>query len=204
MKKIFISAFIFFVSMSAFACDWDRQDCSNKILGEFKQRINPLLQDPEFVQRYQKRLKELDFKAQYTDNRVRNCNNYRCMNQAYNEFAIEAYLLQVDYKKYKTSGKQTSPVSQVNQTSTIKDKWADQCVIGKNMKVLVYKDVDGTQAIGELGNDAYSVSHTNGGKLVGLKTVPDYTQSNPDANAGKFIGWVKKANLDMQDLRNCN
>ena len=192
MKKIFISAFIFFMSMNAFACNINTQNCA-ELWNPSIQRYSAMLKaNPVFMN---EGLESYKKEYQRYSQRWDNCTTIRCQNHATNDWHDYLLKIMMEYD---------SKLKHQTKTTAIKDKWADQCVIGKNMKVLVYKDVDGTQAIGELGNDAYSVSHTNGGKLVGLKTVPDYTQSNPDANAGKFIGWVKKANLDMQDLRNCN
>jgi hypothetical protein len=39
--------------------------------------------------------------------------------------------------------------------------------------------------------------------FIQLVTVPDDSAPNPDAEAGKVVGWVHKTDFVMQDLRNC-
>lgn len=184
-----------FISLSTYACNWDRQNCADNILKDVPQQLGELYKNPQFMQKFGN---EVQFKAQYTDKRIQSCATNRACNQAYADFAGWIYLNHLHYVK------KPQQQTQMVQSSKINDQWTDQCVVGKNMKVLIYNDPSGAKVIGELGETAYQVSQVNGGKLVGLKTVPDYNLPDPNVGAGRFIGWVKKANLDMLDLRNCN
>jgi hypothetical protein len=39
---------------------------------------------------------------------------------------------------------------------------------------------------------------------IQLASVPDYSEPDPDKNAGKIVGWGKLADFQFQELRNCN
>lgn len=105
--------------------------------------------------------------------------------------------------KLRPSAEPVKPSTPAPSTSAA-DEWANQCVIGKAAVVRTYSDANGVEQIGTLPDKAFSVGKTNGGQLVGLVTVPDYDKPDPSAAAGKFVGWVKKSELQQQDLRNCN
>ena len=67
-------------------------------------------------------------------------------------------------------------------------------MIGKANVINTYSDESGSTRIGVLPDTAFNVTKTNGGQLVGLT----------NAENKKFVGWVKKSDLQMQELRNCN
>jgi hypothetical protein len=50
---------------------------------------------------------------------------------------------------------------------------------------------------------AYQISAEDKGFIM-LVTVPDYSLPDPQANAGKTVGWGKIRDFDVQELRNCN
>lgn len=50
---------------------------------------------------------------------------------------------------------------------------------------------------------AYSVEAESNG-FVQLITVSDYDAPDPEANAGKILGWAKIQDFEYQALRNCN
>lgn len=76
----------------------------------------------------------------------------------------------------------------------VQDKWAGQCVAAAKPGVNAYVDQSGASKAGAVSEYiGYTVTQT-ADKLVGLKV----------AESGKFVGWAKKSELQMQDLRNCN
>jgi len=50
---------------------------------------------------------------------------------------------------------------------------------------------------------AYQISAEEKG-FIKLVTVPDYSLADPQANAGKIVGWGKIRDFDFQAQRNCN
>ncbi|MCG9057219.1 hypothetical protein LH442_14820 [Laribacter hongkongensis] len=50
---------------------------------------------------------------------------------------------------------------------------------------------------------AFMVTAVAKGGWVQLSTVPDYSQPDPDAGAGRIIGWAHAKDFDQQALRNC-
>lgn len=194
MKKISVLLLGLSAIPVAQACNWNAENCTYYMQEEVQRQIGALKQNPKFMQ---EKFGELQQMAQRIDRKTASCSSWRCTNDAWSEFNNYVSQLTLNYVINKPKA---SPVAPAAPT----DKWANQCVVGKTVKAPIYRDAEGIQAIGNLDYSAYAVSQTNGGKLVGLKSVPDYGQPNPEANAGKFIGWVKKADLQMQDLRNCN
>ena len=186
MKRIFIMVVGFLLSSSAFACNWDRQICSELILKDVPQQLNALNQIPEFVQKYGN---EVQFKARYTDQMARSCNSYRACNQYYSNFAGWVYIHYVHYIKKPQQGNM-----QVANSNQVRDKWTDQCVIWKANVIKTYADDAATKQIGTLQDTAFFVTKTNGSNYVGLT----------NAENKKFVGWVKKTDLQMQELCNCN
>lgn len=81
-----------------------------------------------------------------------------------------------------------------------------QCVYPnlEPFKISVYQQSN-TQdlADGVIHYDSYTVGLQNGSRIA-LWTVPDYRQSNPYERAGTFVGWVDKAQFDIQERRNCS
>lgn len=51
--------------------------------------------------------------------------------------------------------------------------------------------------------EAYQINAEEKGFIM-LVTVPDYAQPDPQANAGKTVGWGKIRDFDVQAQRNCN
>lgn len=51
--------------------------------------------------------------------------------------------------------------------------------------------------------EAYQISAEEKGFIM-LVTVPDYSRPDPQANAGKTVGWGKMRDFDVQAQRNCN
>lgn len=181
MNKLFAAVLSLSLSATAFACNWDRQNCTESILKDVPQQLAALKQNQEFMQKYGQ---EVQFKAQYTDQQARTCNSNRACNTVYNNFAGWVYLHYMNYVK--------KPQQQA--AKSVPDDWASQCVIGKGAGA-IYSDATGvvkTAKVSDYG--PYNVTQTNGGALVGLT----------DAESNKFVGWAKKAELQMQDLRNCN
>jgi hypothetical protein len=50
--------------------------------------------------------------------------------------------------------------------------------------------------------DLFSVRAEAKGGFIQLVATPGFDKPNPDA--GKIVGWAKRADFDFQDLRNCN
>jgi hypothetical protein len=202
MKKVFavlIGSFISSVAMAA--CNWNAENCVFDELEHTNKIIAEMLQNPAYVAEKHNSVVE---KAQYTDRKVKSCGGWKCYNDAISQYNVFVGGIHNFYGRRNGVFPQAAAAAPAQKP--VNDKWADQCVIGKQKvkTIMVYRDAEGTQTVGELGGSAYTVSNVNGGKLVGVKTVPDYSKPNPDAGAGKFVGWVKKSELDMQELRNCN
>jgi hypothetical protein len=51
--------------------------------------------------------------------------------------------------------------------------------------------------------EAYQISAEEKGFIM-LVTVPDYSRPDPQANAGKTVGWGMIRDFDVQAQRNCN
>lgn len=181
MKKHFVVALGLSLSAGAFACNWDRQDCTNVILKDTPAQLEALRQNPEFMKKYGT---EVQRKVQHTESLAKSSNSSRAYNTAYNNFAGWVNLQYIDY------------IKKPAQMATTTDKWANQCVIGKNNNVFVYSDDTGVvRTSAKVSAFAgYKVTRANGKDLVGLT----------DAEEGTFIGYAKKAELEMQDQRNCN
>jgi len=47
----------------------------------------------------------------------------------------------------------------------------------------------------------YTVAKESNG-FIQLKETPGFTEDNP--NAGKILGWAKRSDFRLQELRNCN
>lgn len=183
MKEIFAFAIGLTFFSWAQACDWDRQDCSNEILGRAKPKLDWLRQNPDFMQKH---WAEIQNKSANTDANVKYCKTMRCINQTYNDFAGRIEWYYMEYTK--------KPAQQPAQ-KTPADKWAEQCVVAAKPNVAAYSDMAATTKNGSVSEyTGYKVSQTNGSQYVGLTNSQD----------GKFVGWVKKSDLQMQDLRNCN
>ena len=178
-----------FMSLSAYACNWDRQNCGDVILKDVPQQLTDLYRNPQFMQKYGN---EVQYKVQNIDNRIKNCGTQRACNQAYGDFAGWVYIQHQNYvKNPQRNNQQQVQLAQAPKTA---DKWTDQCVIGKANVINTYSDESGSTRIGVLPDTAFNVTKTNGGQLVGLT----------NAENKKFVGWVKKSDLQMQELRNCN
>lgn len=175
------------------ACNWTGENCSFSIYEEAARQIGNLKQNPKFMQ---EKNAELQAKAQYIDRKAASCSNWKCVNDTAFEFS--SYVSKLTLAYMNTSKPVAAP-------APIQDKWSGQCVMVAKTGATAYMDQSATTKVaGFNDNLAYTVSQANGGSYVGLTTVPDYSKPNPDAGAGKFAGWVKKSDLQMQDLRNCN
>jgi hypothetical protein len=51
---------------------------------------------------------------------------------------------------------------------------------------------------------AFSVQAVTRGGFIQLITVPDYDKPEPNAAAGKVLGWARYSDFDQQALRNCS
>lgn len=185
MKRLIaiIAGSMFFTA--AHACNWDRQDCSDQILGEAVPKLNWLRQQPGFNEKHGK---EIENKARQTDINAKTCNSRRGCNQVYNDFAG---LINIYYYQYQREQKATQ---QAEAPKALADKWAGQCVVAAKSGVVAYVDQSGASKTGPISEYiGYTVTQT-ADKFVGLKV----------AESGKFVGWAKKSELQMQDLRNCN
>lgn len=195
MKKIFVVLSGMLCVTAAQACNWNAENCTFEMLNNIQRQINNLKQNPKFMQ---EKFAELQAKAQYIDRKKASCSSWKCSNDTMSEFNTYVAQLTLSYMN-------TSKPAAAAAPAPVQDKWSGQCVIVAKSGATVYVDQSATnKAAGLNENLAYTVSQTNGGKYVGLATVPDYSKPNPDAGAGKFVGWVKKSDLQMQDLRNCN
>lgn len=182
MKKIFSIVFGLMFFSAAQACNWDRQDCSDEIIGKAVPKLNWLKQQPGFNEQHGKEIENL---ARQTDINARTCNSARGCNTIYNNFAgrIELY-----YSQYQRQAKMAQ------QPAAPADKWSNQCVVAKKPKVVAYSDLSGAIKAGEVSEYiGYKVSKTSN-EYVGLT----------NSENGKFTGWAKKAELELQDMRNCN
>ncbi len=197
MKKLFAALCGLLSVTAAQACNWNAENCTFEMLNNIQRQIANLKQNPKFMQ---EKFAELQAKAQYIDRKTASCSNWKCSNDTMSEFNTYVAQLTLNY------GIANKPaVAPAPAPAPVQDKWSGQCVIAAKSGVVAYVDQSASnKAAGLNENQAYSVTQANGGKYVGLATVPDYSKPNPDAGAGKFVGWVKKSDLQMQDLRNCN
>lgn len=186
MKKIltFVFGLMFFAAAQAQVCNQNTQDCSELWVGSIKRyegflRTNPVFMKdgvPYYTQEFQK----------YTES-WNNCSTWLCRNRATQGWHDKVMKIMMDFdSKLKQQGK----VNAVAPT----DKWSDQCVVAKNPKVSAYTDMSGNSKAGE-------VSEYIGYKVT--KTSNEYVGLTNSQN-GRFSGWAKKAELEMQDMRNCN
>lgn len=174
-----------FSMAQAQVCNQNAQDCSELWVGSIQRyeatlRANPIfMRDgvPGYTQEFQK----------YTQS-WKNCSTWLCRNRTTQGWHDKVMWMMMDYEaKQKQQSKVTSAVPA--------DKWADQCVVAAKPNVVTYSDMSAANKVGGVSeNVGYKVSQTNGGKYVGLTNSQD----------GKFVGWAKKSELQMQDLRNCN
>lgn len=185
MKNIFAVLIGLMLSSSAFACMWTTENCSFEVLNEASGHVQDLKQNQRFME--SGKFDELANKAKYADGKMKSCSNWLCVNNA-----------AVAYLSYVKQLKRDYPSMPVKTTAApvavaVQDKWAEQCVYVEKANVAKFNDGAGTQQAGVLKQySTYMVTQVNGGKLVGLGTD------------GKLVGWAKKTDLLMQDLRNCN
>lgn len=182
---------------AAQACNWNAENCTFEMLNNIQRQINNLKQNPKFMQ---EKFAELQAKAQYIDRKTASCSSWKCSNDTMSEFNTYVAQLTLNYGIASKPAVVAAPAP-----APVQDKWSGQCVIVAKSGATVYVDQSATNKAAALNeNLAYTVTQANGGKYVGLATVPDYSKPNPDAGAGRFVGWVKKSDLQMQDLRNCS
>lgn len=185
MKKIFAVLIGLMLSSAAFACNSNTENCSFNTLEASKRYVEKLMKIPGFVG--SKDHNDLVDRAKYTDGKIASCSNWKCVNQTAMGYLNFVSVMERDYVA--TPAKATAAPVAV----AVQDKWADQCVYVEKANVAKFNDGAGAQQAGVLKQySTYTVAQVNGGKLVGLGTD------------GKFVGWAKKTELQMQDLRNCN
>jgi len=194
MKKLIAVLGGLLLGNFALACNMDRDNCADVMLPELKRYSDELAANPNWkknadpadaasIKRYQSRLDM--------------CSTNKCVNETLFYFTNQMRGLA---GKYRQAAAPTKVVP-----AQIQDKWSDQCVVINKANAPLYSDSNGQQQTGKFNlYVAYSVTKTTGGQLVGLTTVPDYDKPDPMAGAGKFAGWARKSDLEMQDLRNCN
>lgn len=193
MKKLFAFVFGLFAMTSVYACNFDVQNCVDlltpdivKYNGELKNNA-AFMNDSNAVNAWQARTDAFKQKVDM-------CATNKCVNQKFLDYHNYVVGLVNKYRPLVKQQASTQVVSMTPAAST--DKWADQCVVGKNPKVFAYTGEDGAvkTAIHISEYTGYKVTQANGGKLVALT----------NSENGQFTGWVKKSELQMQDLRNCN
>lgn len=126
-------------------------------------------------------------KTQEFKQRVELCSTNKCTNQAF--LTYHNYVINL-VKKYRPLAEaQAAPAKAA-------DKWADQCVVGAKPNVYAYADENGVTKTSVKVSEytGYKVTKARGGPLVALV----------DTSSGQAVGWAKKAELQLQDLRNCN
>ena len=203
MKKLFVLIFGLFMMASSHACNMDVQNCIDfftpdivKYNGELKNNA-VFMGDAAAVTAWQER-------TQAFKQKVDLCSTQKCVNQKFLDY--HNYVVGL-VNKYRPLAQKQQPSAKVVSTTSAasNDKWFGQCVVTTKNVVIAYVDQSATtKVVGFDPDKAYTVSQANGGNYVGLVTVSDYTKPDPDASAGKFAGWVKKSDLEMLALRNCN
>jgi len=194
--KHLLAALCGLLSISAAqACNWTGENCSFSIYEEASRQVGNLKQNPKFMQ---EKFNELMEKAKYIDRKAASCSNWKCVNDTAFEYSSYVSKLTLAYMN-------TSKPAAVAAPAPVQDKWSGQCVIAKRAGISAFVDQSATAKINTFNaNATWTVTTANGGDYVGISTVPDYDKPDPNAGAGKFVGWVKKSDLQMQDLRNCN
>lgn len=186
MKKIFAVLIGLMLSSAAFACNSNTENCSFSPLNTAKGFVEDLMKIPGFVG--SKEHNDLMDRAKYTDGKISSCSNWKCVNQT-----ATGYMAFVSVMKQNYIAKQTKTTAAAPVAVAVQDKWAEQCVYVEKANVAKFNDGTGAQQAGVFKQySTYTVAQVNGGKLVGLGTD------------GKLVGWAKKTDLLMQDLRNCN
>lgn len=184
MKKLLAALCGLLFVTAAQACNWNAENCTFEMLNNIQRQIGNLKQNPKFMQ---EKFAELQAKAQYIDRKTASCSNWKCSNDTMSEFNTYVAQLTLNYGIANKPAVAPAP-------APVQDKWAGQCVLAAKPGVNAYVDQSGTSKAGAVSEYiGYTVTQT-ADKLVGLKV----------AESGKFVGWAKKSELQMQDLRNCN
>ena len=214
MKKIYFALITILFSISVFAgttgdyCSQQqtgiaRNNCWNSSIRIQNNIIRNTYMELMALPNYPAERKEFiqQNQVEWENNVNTQCTTNQCFSNALISRSISLLGELKQYKNKQTAAVPAAAVSAVNKSA---DKWIDQCVIAKGNAV-IYTEQNGTVKKGIMPQTtAFSVSVANGNDLVGIKTVPDWNADNPEANANKFVGYVKKSELEMQDLRNCN
>lgn len=184
MKKLFALLIGLVTFSAAQACNWNGENCSFSIYNEASRQVGNLKQNPKFMQ---EKYDELMTKAQYIDRKSASCSNWKCVNDTAFEYSTYVSKLSLAYMN-------TSKPVAVAAPAPIQDKWSGQCVVAAKPGVNAYLDQTGNSKLGDVSEYiGYTVTQS-ADKFVALKV----------AETGKFVGWSKKSDLQMQDLRNCN
>lgn len=185
MKKIFVIVFGLTIFSAAQACNLNTQNCGELWNGSIQRYSMTLKANPIFMRDGLEAYKQ---EYQRYAQRYDNCTTFLCQNRATN--AWHDYLLKtmMDYDyRLKSQGQASA--------KAVNDKWADQCVVAAKPNVAAYSDMSASSKVSSVSEyTGYKVSQTNGSQYVALTNSQD----------GKFVGWAKKSELQMQDLRNCN
>lgn len=185
MKKLIAVLGGLLLGNAALACNMDRDNCADIMLPELKRYSDELAANPN----WKKNAVPADVASikRYQD-RLDMCTTNKCVNETLFYFTNQMRGLAGKYRQV------AAPTKVV--PAQIQDKWTDQCVAGKKPNVFAYSDEGGAAKTNVKVYEAagYKVTKANGGQLVGLV----------DSENNQFIGWAKKSELQMLDLRNCN
>ena len=185
MKKTMMLLFGLFLSGAALACNMDRQDCSGLMIPELQRYADELSNnkawqtgaDPKDVA-----------KVKRYGERLNNCADYKCSNQVLFYYTNEMRGLASKYRQ-STAPKQKAVARE--------DSWKGQCVYVPNANITKYYDPRGNDASGVVKGGVYMTTRSSdSGDYIDVVTIPDEGSS--------WVGWVKKVDLEIQDLRNCN
>lgn len=193
MKKIIVVFCGLLLGNAAMACNMDRDNCADTMLPELKRYADELSANPK----WQKNADPTDVaKVKRYKERLDMCSTNKCVNETLFYYTNEMRGLASKYRQATASVK-PAPAAQ-------QDIWENQCVYVPKANVARYWDPRGSEEFGVLRQYAvYLVSQTD--KIyVNLKQTPNDVQAYPNEGKGSWIGWVKKSDLEMQDLRNCN
>lgn len=185
MKKLVAVLASLLLGNVALACNMDVENCVDYLTPTIMKYNGELKNTPAFMNDENAR----NAWQQRTDafkQKVDMCSTQKCVNQKFLDY--HNYVVNLAKKYIYEVPKQAKAQPAVN------DKWADQCVVAARPNVVAYSDMSTSSKVGNVSEyNAYKVSRTSG-QYVGLV----------NAENGKFVGWAKKAELQMQDLRNCN
>lgn len=188
MKKQYVLFAGLFLATAAQACNMNVENCSGVFIPEINQYDSELGKNPEWQRNPDQ---EVVAKLERYRANGKACGTNKCINDW-----LFAYvnLIRTTTYKYRELAKNKAQVAATVRAPS--DKWTDQCVAGKKPNVFAYADESGGVKTAVIVSEytGYKVAKANGGQLVALS----------NSETGQLIGWAKKSELQMQDLRNCN